>query len=177
MSDDETALIQRAAYLRDSDAYGVLVGRYQARVVGYLRRLARDRVWADDLAQDTFVHAWNKLRSFKGDGSFEGWLLRVAYTIFLQAYRQRKNRREDSLETSSPERADAPGTDAQLDLDRLLAKLEPDIRTMLLLIHAYGYTYAEVGRVVDLPAGTVKSHVSRAKARLRQQLNAERIDS
>lgn len=177
MNHDEAALIQRAALLRDSDAYGILVGRYQARVLGYLRRLARDRVWADDLAQDTFVHAWSKLASFKGDGSFEGWLLRVAYSIFLQAYRKRKNRREDTLNAGECERASAASPDDGLDLDRVLAKLEPDVRTMLLLIHAYGYTYAEVGRVVDLPAGTVKSHVSRAKTRLRQQLNAECIDS
>ncbi|MDE0755365.1 MAG: hypothetical protein OSB26_12000 [Woeseiaceae bacterium] len=62
--------------------------RHQSQVRIFLRKLSRDYVLADDLAQDAFLHAWNKLHTFSGKGSFIGWLLKVAYTTFLQSKRK-----------------------------------------------------------------------------------------
>lgn len=166
---DDATLISRAM-LGETSAYGLLVARYQRRVFGYLSRLCRDRHGAEDIAQDTFIRAWDKLGTFRGDGSFEGWLLRISYTLFLQAYRRRKKHGEVSLELQ-PDFGHAP-TDASVaetpDLARMLAVLEPEIQTMLVLTYAYGYTSAEIARIVDMPTGTVKSHVSRAKTKIRQ---------
>ncbi len=168
MHDDEAALIQRAAHLNDRDAFGALVSRYQARVYGYLARLSRDRGWADDLAQDTFLHAWRKLGSFSGEGSFEGWLLKVAHSIFLQAWRKQKNRREQALAPGDLDEVVPAPDPTTLDLDRLLASEDIEIRSMLILVYGHGYTFSEVADVVGMPAGTVKSHVSRAKKRIQK---------
>lgn len=167
---DESILIQQAAHANDSAAFGQLIEKYQQRVYGYLLRLSRDSSWADDLAQDTFLHAWRKLASFAGTGSFEGWLLRVAYSIFLQAFRKRKNRREQTLESPDMGEATTDSAASEMDLETLLSGETPEIRSMLILVYGYGYTFEETAAVVEMPAGTVKSHVSRAKKRIQERM-------
>ncbi len=167
---DENILIQQAAHANDSAAFGQLIEKYQQRVYGYLLRLSRDRSWADDLAQDTFLHAWRKLAGFSGTGSFEGWLLRVAHSIFLQAIRKRKNRREQALESPDMGEAVNDSTATEIDLETLLAGEVLEIRSMLILVYGYGYTFEETAAVVAMPAGTVKSHVSRAKKRIQERM-------
>ena len=86
---DET-LVAKAAALRDTRSFDVLVDRHQSRVRAYLRRMTREPALADDLAQECFLHAWDKLQTFSGRGSCIGWLLKVAYTTFLQSKRKSK---------------------------------------------------------------------------------------
>ena len=81
-------LVARAVAQQDAAAFGELVRRHQSQVRNFLRKLTRDYEQADDLAQDAFMHAWDKLHTFIGHGSFIGWLLRVAYTTFLQSKRR-----------------------------------------------------------------------------------------
>ena len=83
-------LVARVVAQQDADAFGELVRRHQSQVRNFLRKLTRDPSLADDLAQDAFLHAWNKLHTFRGKGSFIGWLLKVAYTTFLQSKRKSK---------------------------------------------------------------------------------------
>ena len=84
----DNELVARAVSGQDAAAFGELVRRHQSHVRNFLRKLSRDYVLADDLAQDAFLHAWNKLHTFTGQGSFIGWLLKVAYTTFLQSKRK-----------------------------------------------------------------------------------------
>ena len=86
----DNELVARAAAQQDPAAFGELVRRHQSHVRNFLRKLCRDFDLADDLAQDCFMHAWDKLHTFSGQGSFIGWLLKVAYTTFLQSKRKSK---------------------------------------------------------------------------------------
>ncbi|MCH6573541.1 MAG: sigma-70 family RNA polymerase sigma factor, partial [Proteobacteria bacterium] len=85
---DDHELVAQVLAQQDSAAFGELVRRHQSQVRNFLRKLTRDFVLADDLAQDAFLHAWDKLHTFRGQGTFIGWLLKVAYTTFLQSKRK-----------------------------------------------------------------------------------------
>ena len=75
---------------QDTAAFGELIRRHQSQVRNFLRKLTRDETLADDLAQDCFLHAWNKIHTYSGTGSFIGWVLKIAYTTFLQSKRKSK---------------------------------------------------------------------------------------
>ena len=81
---EDHQLVARVVSLQDTDAFGELIRRHQSHVRNFLRKLTGDYTLADDLAQDSFMHAWDKLQTFSGRGSFIGWMLKVAYTTFLQ---------------------------------------------------------------------------------------------
>ncbi len=150
--------------------------RHQSHVRNFLRRLARDPDLADDLAQDTFVHAWDRLHTFSGSGSFIGWLLKVAYTTFLQSKR-RSSRYGEVLEAV---RADAGGDKASSgvseeigDLDRLLAVLTDEERVVMIMSYAVGLSHREIADAMTLPVGTVKSIIFRGKEKIRERFDIE----
>ncbi len=90
-------LVARVVASKDTVAFGELVRRHQSHVRNFLRKLTGDASLADDLAQDCFIHAWDKLAGFSARGTFIGWLLKIAYTTFLQSKR-RSNRYGEVLE-------------------------------------------------------------------------------
>jgi len=156
----------------DTAAFGELVRRHQSQVRNFLRRLARDVTLADDLAQDAFMHAWDKLHTFTGSGTFIGWLLKVAYTTFLQSKR-RSSRYGEILEEVG-HAADVHGerqTEDPVemsDLDRFLAVLTEEERAVMILSYACGLSHREIGLAADLPVGTVKSIIFRGKEKIRE---------
>ncbi len=87
---EDHQLVARVVSTQDTAAFGELVRRHQSQVRNFLRKLSGDIAAADDLSQDCFMHAWAKLQTFSGRGSFIGWLLKVAYTTFLQSKRKSK---------------------------------------------------------------------------------------
>ena len=91
MGPSDQELVARVVALRDPDAFGQLVQRYQSQVRGWLRQLTHDPMLADDLAQDTFIRAWDKLHTFAGTGRFSAWLMKLAYSMFLQFQRKSKS--------------------------------------------------------------------------------------
>jgi RNA polymerase sigma factor (sigma-70 family) len=118
INSEDHQLVARVVSHQDTDAFGELVRRHQSHVRNFLRKLSGDYVAADDLAQDCFMHAWAKLQTFSGRGSFIGWLLKVAYTTFLQSKRKSKRYSEileqaghaSEAESRSPGCADRRGT-------------------------------------------------------------------
>ena len=109
---------------QDAEAFGELVRRHQSQVRNFLRKLCRDFVLADDLAQDAFLHAWDKLHTFSGKGSFIGWLLKVAYTTFLQSKRKSNRYSEILDEVGQVDRNDRVEESNEIsDLDKFLAVL------------------------------------------------------
>jgi RNA polymerase sigma-70 factor (ECF subfamily) len=105
---EDHQLVARVVSHQDTAAFGELVRRHQSHVRNFLRKLTGDYVAADDLAQDCFMHAWAKLQTFSGRGSFIGWLLKVAYTTFLQS--KRKSKRYAEILEQAPGCADRRGT-------------------------------------------------------------------
>lgn len=154
----------------DTACFGELIRRHQSQVRIFLRRLCRDSSAADDLAQDAFIRAFEKIEGFRGDGSFAGWLLRIAWTTFLQSKR-RSNRYREVIEQAARESAisgQAPSHDECTDLDRLLGVLTNDERAVMILSYSCGMSHREISRAVDLPIGTVKSVIHRSKQKIRQ---------
>ena len=162
---------------QDPAAFGELVRRHQSQVRNFLRKLSRDVELADDLAQDAFMHAWNKLHTYSGSGSFIGWLLKVAYTTFLQSKR-RSNRYAEILEEighkSESEGSNTTVPDEEVaDLDKFLAVLTEDERAVMILSYACGLSHREIGDAADMPIGTVKSIIFRGKEKIRESFGIE----
>jgi RNA polymerase sigma-70 factor (ECF subfamily) len=165
MNDND--LVARAA-AGNASAFGLLVRRHQSQLRGFLRRLARgDHALADDLAQETFLEAWRKIAQFRGEGSFAGWLMRIGWSRYLMAARQRKLEPLD-------EQSDLPlpdgDPDARLDLENAMAKLSAGERASLTMCYALGYSNEEGAEILDMPLGTLKSHIARGREKLRRML-------
>jgi RNA polymerase sigma factor (sigma-70 family) len=154
--------------------YEALVRKYQSRVRTQLRRLTKgDAALADDLAQETFVLAWRHVGSFRGDARVSTWLHRIAYNAFLAHVRGARAHEaldEAQIESSVP---DASGAAAQrIDVERALAALPEPERVALIHCFQLDLSHAEAAEVLGWPLGTLKSHVARGKARLRERLAA-----
>jgi len=170
----EAALIV-AAQARDQAAFGELVKRRQGWARALLRRMCNSHAEADDLAQEAFIKAWDRLRDLETPAAFPGWFRRIAVTTFLMARRRQKAVFEvidDAApvadENSTPE--DAAG--AKIDLERALAKLSDAERLCVTLNHGEGLSHSEIVEMTGLPLGTVKSHVLRGTEKLRRMLEA-----
>jgi RNA polymerase sigma-70 factor (ECF subfamily) len=171
---DDNELVARTVADNDADAFGELVRRHQSQVRNFLRKLSRDYELADDLAQDAFMHAWDKLHTFAGKGSFIGWLLKVAYTTFLQSKR-RSSRYTEVLDEMGhePQSAGVVESNEVFDLDRFLAVLSEEERAVMILSYACGLSHREIGEAASLPVGTVKSIIFRGKEKIRQSFGIQ----
>ncbi len=170
-------LVAQVVSKQDAGAFGELVRRHQSQVRNFLRKLTRDPELADDLAQDSFLHAWDKLHTYAGHGSFIGWLLKVAYTTFLQSKR-RSNRYGEVLEALGHEQDVAASRVAALsdevgDLDKFLAVLTEEERAVMILSYACGLSHREISDAAELPVGTVKSIIFRGKEKIRDSFDIE----
>jgi RNA polymerase sigma factor (sigma-70 family) len=156
---------------QDTAAFGELIRRHQSQVRNFLRKLSGDASAADDLAQDCFLHAWNKLQTFTGRGSFIGWLLKVAYTTFLQSKRKSKRYAEILDEAGYAQdvqdKSYSVQSDEVADLDKFLAVLSEEERAVIVMSYACGLSHREIGAATDLPVGTVKSIIFRGKEKIR----------
>ena len=161
----------------DRRAFARLVQTHQSRVRLQLRRLTRgDAGLADDLAQETFVQAWLHLADFRGDARLATWLHRIALMRFLQHARRPQlpiewNDGADAI-------ADDPGHDPRpaeglgRDVERALQALTEIQRLAVVHCLHLDLSHAEAAQVLGLPLGTLKSHLDRAKTRLRELLQA-----
>ena len=165
---DERALVARAA-TGDPIAFGSLVRLYQGRIRAFLLRLnAGDRALADDLAQETFLEGFRKIAQYRGEGTFSGWLYRIAYSRFLMNVRARRDTPAQPEEAATTEAPDG----ARLDLERSMARLMPEERAALTLCYALGYSNEEAAGILSLPLGTVKSHILRGREKLKLMLQS-----
>jgi RNA polymerase sigma-70 factor (ECF subfamily) len=168
---EDNQLVARALAAQDMAAFGELVRRHQSHVRNFLRKLSNDVSLADDLAQDCFIHAWTKLHTFSGRGSFIGWLLRIAYTTFLQSKRKSKRYAEILDEAGHvavlEERSHAVQPDEIGDLEKFLAVLSEEERAVMIMSYALGLSHREISEATAMPAGTVKSVIFRGKEKIR----------
>jgi RNA polymerase sigma factor (sigma-70 family) len=154
--------------------FEALVRTHQSRVRAQLRRLTRgDAALADDLAQETFVLAWRHVGSFRGDARVSTWLYRIAYNAFLAHARSAREHEPLDEDRASEGVPDASGASAQrIDIERALAALPEPERVALIHCFQLDLSHAEAAQVLGWPLGTLKSHVARGKARLRERLAA-----
>jgi RNA polymerase sigma-70 factor (ECF subfamily) len=179
---DELALI-RAARRGDLDAFNQLVVAYQTRVYNLAYRLMGETHIAADATQDAFIRAWHELHTFK-EGSFAAWLLRIATNLCYDELRRLKRRPQTSLDTpegeirfvspiENPEQA-AQRSELNRAIQGCLDALPDDQRAVAVLSDVQGYDYQAMADVTGVPIGTVRSRLSRARARLRDCLAAWR---
>ena len=124
---------------------------------------------ADDLAQDTFVAAFQHIGGFRGQGSFAGWLKQIAARLYVRRWRAEARYTQVELapqDTDSGELA----ADDKLDLDQALASLSAAERICVSMCSGAGFSHSEAGALLKMPAGTVKSHVKRGLDKLRRRL-------
>lgn len=168
--DDEAGLIA-AARVGDGGAFSELVLRHQQALRGFLRRYVGDWTDADDLAQETFVTAWARLDRFEGRSSFRTWICGIGYRTARDARRARGRtlaRDRNWLEAHAEE--DQAPVEDRLALAHAMAALPRDQRAAVALCLGEGFSHAEAAEILQMPLGTVKSHVSRGRERLLQIL-------
>lgn len=169
---EETDLAGRAA-AGDAAAFSQLVRMHEARVRRFLARLVREG--ADDIAQEVFLKAWRMRASWRGEGSYAGWLMRIAWTSFLAAHRAQERRQmRDQFAYEEAEAAPPADADRTLDLARALCALDPRERAAAQLCFGEGWSHGEAARIMGLPLGTLKSVAARARAKLAKELEAGR---
>jgi len=172
---EDHQLVARVVSGQDTDAFGELIRRHQSHVRNFLRKLTGDYTLADDLAQDCFMHAWDKLQTYSGRGSFIGWLLKVAYTTFLQSRRKSKRYAEILQEAGHATDTESPAyvsqSDEVGDLERFLAVLTDEERAVMVMSYACGLSHREISEATSMPVGTVKSVIFRGKEKIRESFD------
>jgi RNA polymerase sigma-70 factor (ECF subfamily) len=160
----------------DGDAFATLYDAHAGRVHAICLRMSGDPVRAADLVQEVFIRAWQGLGTFRGEAAFGTWLHRLAVNVVLQLARgDTRRRRRVVVEGDLPEPGlEAPGADRdvalRLDLEDAVATLPHVLREVFVLHDVEGYRHEEIGALLDLPVGTCRSHLFRARRRLREML-------
>jgi RNA polymerase sigma factor (sigma-70 family) len=177
MSDgDETEdahLVERAR-TGDRDArqaaFAVLITRYEGFVRSMLYRLSGNAADAEELAQEAFMTAWLKLNSLQTPAAFRGWLKQLAYRQFLHSYRrgQVEQRYAETIR-------DEPVVEMEMneDIEPLLALCTPLERELMVLCYGFEFTHAEISASRNMAVGTIKSHVHRAKQKIKTFLEQQ----
>lgn len=187
--EEERLLIERCKQ-GNRDAFDRLIRRYEKRVFTFAYRLCGNADDAADIAADTFVRVYNSLKSFRGDSSFATWLFRVVTNIHLDHRKRARSRPHTSLDdpiagddaASTREVPDSsPGPQElveEMDRTRIIQQailsLPEFQRAIVLLYHVDGRSYEEIAETFDLPIGTVKSRLNRARLALRSKLEGFR---
>lgn len=163
-------------------AFGELVRKYQDRLLNAVVYIAGGREEAEDVVQDAFVQAYTKLDSFGGNSAFFTWLYRVAINAAISRRRKRKGKIETSVDARLESRGEEPADDHEGAEDRLLreeravqvkaalAALSEEHRMILVLREMEDCDYDQIAQVLDVPVGTVRSRLHRARLQMREQL-------
>jgi RNA polymerase sigma-70 factor (ECF subfamily) len=177
VSPSDAELIVAARGRDDRAAFAELVRRHQSRVRTLLRRLTRgDAALADDLSQETFVLAWRNLARFRFEARFSTWIYRIAFNAWQSELRKRREVTLD-LDDESAASPDAveemPDVGARVDLERAMTALSEGERAAIAACYYADLSHEEAAEALGIPLGTVKTHVLRAKAKLRARLAPE----
>lgn len=173
--DDDSDLVEQVRS-GDRAAFEALYRRHRDRIYGLLWRLAGgDGALAEDLLQEAFVRAWQKLDSFRGDSRFSTWLHRLSVNVALSDRRLRVRRavREQPMDDATDRTATGDADVAaprQLDLERAIARLPERARTVLVLFDVEGYSHAEIADATGMAVGSSKAQLHRARGLVREEL-------
>jgi RNA polymerase sigma-70 factor (ECF subfamily) len=148
-------------------AFDQLVRKYQSPVRRFfLNQTGGDQQLSDDLAQETFIKAYTHITNFKGISGFSTWLMRIAYNVFYDEIRSRKQ--TDDIDTTAVKNTSSSTAEAGLKMDiyAALALLKPDERTCITLQLIDGYPIDQISKITGMNDNTVKSHLKRGKDKL-----------
>lgn len=193
VSSPSTSALIAAAQAGDAEAFASLYDAHVARVFALCVGMVSDRAMAAEFTQDTFVRAWQRLGTFRGDSAFASWLHRIAVNVVLESKRHARRRAlrveiEADLvswpASSSPASptgaipvrpadASAPSDDvgAAIDIEAAIARLPAGARAVFVLHDIAGYAHAEIASQLEIAEGTSKAHLFRARRLLRGMLD------
>ena len=170
-------------------AYRELVRRYERPIFSLIYRMVRDRELAEDLAQETFVKALNALDSYRPEYKFSSWIFKISHNAAIDHLRRREldtlslegsphAATPDAIEATALQIGDRGETPLDVveakelggEIEQAIARLRPEYRQCILLRHVEGRAYEEIAEILDLPLGTVKTYIHRARNELRAYL-------
>jgi RNA polymerase sigma-70 factor (ECF subfamily) len=186
LSDQEVVLQAREGR---QAAYRELIRRYERPIFALIFRMVRDRELAEDLSQETFVKALNAIGSYRPEFKFSSWIFKIANNAAIDHLRRRELDTlslEGSPHAATPEAMQATALqignreESPLEavearelgsaIEAAIGRLRPEYRSCILLRHVEGRAYEEIAEILDLPLGTVKTYIHRARNELRQML-------
>jgi len=173
--EDDLALVKRTTS-GDVEAFGELVRRHEQIVYNLAFRFVRDPDRAEDMAQEAFLKAFRLLDGFRGDCNFSTWLYRVTCSVCLTELRRLKRRREVALEPRHVARAAAErqGPSEEQELIRhCVSKLPERYAAIITLYYLRGIPYEEIAEIMEVPLGTLKTWMHRARRQLKQMVEKE----
>jgi len=171
------------------DAFRELVRRYERPVFSLIFRMVHDSATAEDLAQDTFIKVLSHIDRYRPEFKLSSWLFKIANNVAIDHLRRRQvdtvsisgsPHAQDAAETAATSFDIASGDESALDeieskelgstIEKAIARLRPEYRSCILLRHVEGRSYEEIAATLDLPLGTVKTYIHRARHQLREAL-------
>ena len=186
LSDQEIVALARQG--REA-AYRELIGRYQRPVFSLIYRLVRDREKAEDLAQDTFIKVLNAIDRYDPAYKFSSWIFKIAHNTSLDHLRKKEPETlslDGSPHAQTPAEIEASTVTAVSNaespedyassrelgghLEVAIAKLRPEYRTAIIMCHVEGRPYEEIAEIMEVPLGTVKTYIHRARNELKVHL-------
>lgn len=180
MSLPDIALISQVLIFGNRRAFDSLVKKYQGTVRRFLLNLtAGDNALSDDLAQETFIKAYTSLETYKNRSSFVTWLYRIAYNVFYDYIRSRKEMLSiDDAESEIQELRHTPPQESYIeaDINEALKLLKPNERTCVTLHLMEGQPIYKIAEITGMPEGTIKSHIARGKEKLATYLRKNGYD-
>jgi RNA polymerase sigma-70 factor (ECF subfamily) len=186
---DVVALAQQG---RDS-AFRELIRRYERPVFSLIYRMVRDRELAEDLAQDTFIKVLNHIDRYRPEFKLSSWLFKIANNVAIDHLRRRQldtvsidgsphaqtadaveATRFDVVDQQESALDEMEARELGTSIERAIAGLRPEYRSCIMLRHVEGRSYEEIAATLDLPLGTVKTYIHRARHELREALGGLR---
>lgn len=172
-------------------SFGELIGRYQDRLFNTVYRLLANAEDAQDVVQDAFLHAYQSLDSFKGDSQFFTWLYRIAINTAISLKRKRRvaavrihagSEADNPVEPLDLSASSQPGyaleqAEQAERIQRALSRLSPEHRAVLVMKDVDGRKYEEMAEFLDVPIGTIRSRLHRARLELRAILESAEAGS
>lgn len=174
----------------DERAARELVSRFERPVFSLVHRMVRDRELAEDLAQEAFVRAFDKLDSYDPSYKFSSWLFKIAHNLTIDHVRRKDldtvsihgapdattSERQEATAVTLESRDERPDERFEAralgeEIEAAIGELRPDYRTAILLRHVEGRAYDEIAEIMDVPLGTVKTYIHRARKQLQEQLS------
>jgi len=180
---DEAQLIEEAKG-GDLAAFEKLISSYEKKVYNYCLRMTNSHEEAEDLTQEVFVRVCRGLKNFRGSSKFSTWIYRIAHNVCVDRHRNSKmavlslnqpKSFDDLRQTELPAHNSSPEDEAlRAELKKYLleaiTRLKPKYRSAIVLRDIHQHTYEEIAEILCLPLGTVKSHINRARAALRESV-------
>ena len=183
---DVVALAQQGR----EDAFREIIRRYERPVFSLVFRMVRDRETAEDLSQDAFIRVLNHLDKYRSEFKLSSWLFKIANNVAIDHLRKRQLdtiSMHGSPHASTATDIEATSIDLEsggenaldeieakelgAEIERAIAKLRPEYRSCIMLRHVEGRSYEEIAATLDLPLGTVKTYIHRARHELRESLD------